>query len=101
MRFQCISARMDTIRLPRSRREAARRAEISSTRPFALVFCMQDDCSALHYAALRGHYNVVKYLLKEGASVNLQNTVGVVFWDSDSSIVQCLLMSKTVFLSRW
>ena len=45
----------------------------------ALIRCLQMGNTALLYAARQGHIEVVELLLKHGASVNLQNTVGVGF----------------------
>ena len=34
------------------------------------VVILQDNWTALHIAAMRGHYNVVDYLINHGARVN-------------------------------
>ena len=83
---------MHTLRVPKSKRESIRRAVISSTRLFALGSCVQVDNTALHHAAESGHCDVVEFLLKRGASVNLQNRVGVGFGGNNSSIARYLLM---------
>ena len=57
--------------------------------------CAQIGSSALHHAAHKGHIDLVKFLLSKGASVNLENNVGIgciehiCIWDSLS--LRCIL----------
>ena len=45
--------------------------------PFAFIPFVQMGNSPLHHAAKRGHADLVKFLLANGANINLQNNVGV------------------------
>ena len=42
-----------------------------------IIPCVQIDNTALHHSAHEGHIEIVALLLEHGASVNLQNRVGV------------------------
>ena len=56
-------------------------------RPF-----VQMGNTSLHLSAYEGHIDLVALLLKHGASINLQNKVGVEFWARNTSIARCLFI---------
>ena len=59
-----------------------------------LSTCVQHHNTALHAAALENHFEIVAFLLKNKASVNLQNGVICVCGDLGAILRACVFRSS-------
>ena len=91
--FVCIgTSRVPTISKAHTRRVVILSTYLSDTNP-----CVQIGSTALHHAAQQGHIELVDFLLKNGASVNMQNNVCAVFFCARNCL--CLkLYSEYIYL---
>ena len=64
----------------------------SGSQPYHQLACVQMKNTSLHIAALEGHIDLVRLLLKHKASVYQKNKVGVEFWARNTSVACQLLM---------